>query len=214
MQKRGIFLQPGEVYGFLTIIKEVEGKYYSYLCRCVCGKEKVIMKQSILNGSTVACGCKRGPKVSHGHSGSGKNPTPEYRIWRAMKQRCYNKNNDFYHCYGGRGIKVCSRWRTSFENFLKDMGNRPIGKSLDRFPNKNGNYSPKNCRWADQKQQTNNTRKNIIITHNGITMCQSDWNKKIGMGSSFMSIYRKQGKDMNWMLKRAAKIRRDRRAMQ
>lgn len=80
-----------------------------------------------------------------------------YKTWISMKQRCYNPNSYGYTYYGGRGIIVCDRWKTSFKNFLEDMGERPEGHSLDRI-NNNGNYEPSNCRWATSKEQSNNKR--------------------------------------------------------
>ena len=76
--------------------------------------------------------------------------TPQYRAWRAMQTRCYNKNYELYHRYGGRGIIVCDRWRKSFKAFYKDIGNIPFkGAQLDRI-NNDGNYEPGNCRWTTQ----------------------------------------------------------------
>lgn len=83
--------------------------------------------------------------------------TPTHNSWSAMKQRCYNKNSQFYYRYGGRGIKVCDRWLGpyGYQNFLSDMGEKPNGYSLDRIDN-DKDYSPENCRWADKWAQAAN----------------------------------------------------------
>ena len=77
-----------------------------------------------------------------------------------MIQRCCNPKNKDYKKYGGRGIKICARWRYSFPNFLEDMGERPEGMSLDRRDN-NGDYTPDNCRWATPVEQQNNRHNTI-----------------------------------------------------
>jgi hypothetical protein len=83
----------------------------------------------------------------------------EHTSWRCMKQRCLNPKNKNYRYYGARGIKVCDRWLHSFRNFLDDMSYKPGPEyTLDR-KNTNGNYEPKNCRWATRKVQINNTRR-------------------------------------------------------
>lgn len=87
---------------------------------------------------------------------------PLNNIYRGMKTRCYNKKDRKYRLYGGRGIVVCGRWlgENGFKNFVSDMGERPKGTSLDRFPNKDGNYEPLNCRWANIYQQNRNRNCN------------------------------------------------------
>jgi hypothetical protein len=85
--------------------------------------------------------------------------------WLMMKDRCYGKDHHSGYTqrsYRDAGITVCERWRNSFQNFLEDMGQPPAGMTLDRFPNKYGNYEPSNCRWASRAQQSRNTRSNKL----------------------------------------------------
>lgn len=85
--------------------------------------------------------------------------TPEYTAWLSMKARCYIPSAGGYAYYGGRGIKVCDRWRDSFENFLMDMGPRPEAKhGLGRL-DPNGDYCPENCRWMTRSEQNAKRRQ-------------------------------------------------------
>jgi len=93
-------------------------------------------------------------KFKHGY-GSSANPT--YMSWQAMKARCSNTNTSYYKDYGGRGIAVCAEWSNDFGQFLKDMGERPEGRTLDRIDNDKG-YEPGNCRWATNLEQAHNKR--------------------------------------------------------
>jgi len=95
------------------------------------------------------------PNTRHGHKAGGKS-SPTYQTWCEMKRRCQDVNRHDYERYGGRGIKICERWQ-DFANFLKDMGVRPPGKTLDRVDNSKG-YEPSNCRWATRKEQIQNRR--------------------------------------------------------
>jgi len=94
----------------------------------------------------------------HGHSPRNGKLSLTYHSWQAMKLRCYYPSQPGFKNYGARGIAVCDRWRNSFENFLADMGERPEGKTLDRYPNNDGNYEPGNCRWATLSEQQRNRR--------------------------------------------------------
>jgi hypothetical protein len=91
-----------------------------------------------------------------------------------MKGRCADRNNIEFERYGGRGISVCDRWLRSFSNFFEDMGERPVGTSIDRI-DPNGNYDPDNCRWASAKKQARNRRYNVLLTIDGETKTVAEW---------------------------------------
>ena len=98
-----------------------------------------------------------------------------------MIQRCTNPNIDKYPRYGGRGIKICKRWRKSFENFYNDFGhNWKKGWSIDRIDN-NKDYTPKNCRWTTQTRQIRNRRNTVIVTLHGKTQALYDWFDELGI---------------------------------
>ena len=94
-------------------------------------------------------------RATHGHT-RGRTISPTMMSWLAMRNRCYNPTNEKYPSYGAIGVTVCERWRISFGAFLEDMGERPAGTTIDRYPNKGGHYEPANCRWATPKQQAEN----------------------------------------------------------
>lgn len=161
----------GERYGRLTVLERFPAPRVKWLCRCDCGKQKAILGSTLEAGNALSCGCLQSERaaaantirIKHGHARDngkgGRLTTPEYRTWKAMKERVRNPNAPNYHLYGGRGITICERWLADFNNFLADMGPRPEGMTIDRFPDKNGNYEPSNCRWATAKEQSNNRRK-------------------------------------------------------
>jgi hypothetical protein len=118
---------------------------------------------------------KRHPNYRH-----GSEENPEYQSWRHMIQRCNNPNDIGFKYYGGRGIKVCEKWRGSFESFLSDMGRKPDGATIERI-NNDGDYEPSNCRWVSNFDQQSNRRNNRKITFNGRTLTHSQWGRELGI---------------------------------
>jgi hypothetical protein len=138
-------------------------------CLCDCGNLTKVIRGNLLSGNVKSCGCLREEKnknnnygFKHGRTSKidGKsNRIGTYSSWEAMNARCNNPNYIYYKDYGGRGITICNRW-LEFENFLWDMGERPIGKTLDRI-NVNGNYEKSNCKWSTPSEQNNNKRSKL-----------------------------------------------------
>lgn len=148
-------------FGRLIVIAESErkGSRRRWLCRCDCGAERVVTQSQLTTGKTSSCGCLHREQLSQHRTKHGNSliPSPEYRAWKSLRGRCNNPNDARYAAYGGRGITVDPAWET-FEAFLRDMGPRPSDRhSLDRIDN-DGEYGPKNCRWATASEQRRNQR--------------------------------------------------------
>lgn len=133
--------------------------HYFAIYQCRCGKRFTARIDTVKAGRWQTCGCSlKGRKnhVTHGLTPKGR-WAPEYHSWLAMRRRCHEPSNIGWKYYGGRGIRVCARWK-DFGLFYSDMGKRPTKRhTLDRF-NVNGHYTPKNCRWATKRQQRINQR--------------------------------------------------------
>ncbi len=159
-----------------------------WFCKCECGNITKVIAHNLTKSTTNSCGCLIIERATtHGHSRKNKH-TPEYRTWRYMLTRTQNPNCINFSDYGGRGIKVCDRWLSSFENFFEDMGSKPEGASIDRI-NNDGNYEPSNCRWASRAEQSNNQRDRIgsrLITYNGKTQTSAKWSKEVGLTPSLV----------------------------
>lgn len=159
-------------YGRLTV-KSFRMNGYNKLCKCVCdcGNIHEASWRKVKNGHTKSCGClsiEMSTKNILKNKTHGMKNSKTYSTWRAMRKRCAEKRR-FY-----KNISVCERWN-KFENFLKDMGERPFPKAtIDRIDGTKG-YEPGNCRWATMKEQQRNRKDNVLIEINGQKKCISEW---------------------------------------
>jgi hypothetical protein len=190
---------PGQRYGMLTAesVSVEAGKYRTlWKCKCDCGANTIVRAAYLMEGHTKSCGCYRRlwtgeHQKKHGHAYKGK-VSSEYRTWQMMRARCKDVKCKDFQNYGGRGIRVCEEWDRSFSAFLKDMGLKPKGMSIDRIDN-NKNYEPGNCRWATRQEQNSNTRANQFITFNGLTLTHAQWERKMDLGEGRIYARLKRG---------------------
>lgn len=175
--------------GRLTVIED-SARPYHWVCLCECGNITEVRAAAIKANRITSCGCQRigraGFLPTHDMS-----RTKIYYLWAHMISRCSNPNSDNYHNYGGRGITVCERWKT-FENFFVDMGEPSKGLTLDRIDNEKG-YSKDNCRWATQKEQCNNTRRNVFVDYKGETLTIAQLADRFGI--KYITLYMRINRD-------------------
>jgi hypothetical protein len=170
-------------FGRLTVLKRAPNNKWGctrWHCKCSCGGTSVSQAKHLNSGHTKSCGCLRQEIAETYLTTHDMSETPTYSSWSEIKKRCFNSSHNSYNDYGGRGISVCNRWRSSFANFYADMGIRPTGKSIDRIDNE-GNYTPENCQWATPRQQCNNKRNNKYFTFNGETLTLPQWSRRTGI---------------------------------
>lgn len=161
-------VKPGQRFGQLTIIKEVN-KFIQpsgqtqrgFLCKCDCGNEKIIRLSHLNHNRVRSCGCLLGER--HGDNG-----THLHNTYRGMKNRCYNESYIDWENYGGRGIRVCDEWRNSylaFRDFALKNGYKD-GLCIDRIDNDKG-YYPANCRFVNDIISVNNRRNTFYVEYRG-----------------------------------------------
>lgn len=188
-------VEDGQQYGRLTVIKRADdyvspkGRHIArFKCKCECGKIFYATSSNILGGRTKGCGCIM-------HSGTwgrsyidGRCKERIYHIWTGMKDRCYNKNNQAYKHYGGKGIGLCDEWINDYPAFrtwaIKNGYKSNL--TIERIDTDKG-YCPENCKWIPRSEQPRNTAQNRWITYNGKTMILVDWAKELGMNSRTLS---------------------------
>ncbi|MCA1029268.1 hypothetical protein LCM23_24975 [Cytobacillus kochii] len=161
----------GQKFGRLTAIKSCGSNKLgkrTWLCKCECGSEKIIVSGDLSSGRTRSCGCLVSEFTAKRNYKHGKTNSRLFRIWTNMKNRCHQPNNPDYENYGARGISVCEEWFNDFQSFYDwSINNGYVDTlSIDRIDGNKG-YYPDNCRWATAKEQARNIRTNVITSING-----------------------------------------------
>lgn len=194
----------GLKYNQFTILKDMGIKTGSrfVLAICDCGVEKQVRLADIKIGSSKNCGCVRSKKVSERNLSHGLSRHQLYRTWKGIIERCNYPKHIAYHLYGGRGISVCDLWLNDFLSFYSwalTNGWKP-GLQVDRFPDKNGNYSPDNCRITTSRENNRNKSTNHLITFNGKTKCLVEWAEEIGIDQDTL---KDRVNKLNWPVEKA-----------
>lgn len=171
-------LSIGQQVNDLTALRDLGGcgNTRRYEFECSCGSIVVAHPSQVKRGHTKSCGHRRGED----HGCGGRERTPEYAAWCAMKQRA-SESGACPERYIDRGIIVCERWRSSFTAFLEDVGKRPFeGMTVERIDNDKG-YEPGNVKWATPIEQSRNKSNNHRITVGGVTRILIDWAAHTGI---------------------------------
>ena len=192
----------GQKFNRLIVISDAGSNKHKkrlYLCRCDCGKEKIVIGSSLVSGNTGSCSCYKYEQAKAGIvkavTTHGLSNHPLYTVRTDMIRRCYYPLDTNYKNYGGRCISICEEWLTDFKKFYDwamQNGWRK-GLQIDRFPDNNGNYNPNNCRITTSKINNNNRRNNVKATIDGVTKTASEWADITGINKSCISNRIKKG---------------------
>lgn len=183
--------------------RKCDRQQYCFQCP-YCENTFITFMYNVSSGHAKSCGCEKDRKLierltKHGHCKGGTH-TSEYGSYREMMDRCYNPKNDYYHCYGGRGIYVCERWKGSFPNFIEDMGLKPSRDyTIERVDNE-GVYELSNCKWATDLEQSNNKRTSVRLTIGGITKTQAQWAAYLNIPVDRIRHKRRKGQSLEDLL--------------
>ncbi len=204
MPKKGDYIDlVGMKYGRLSVVSfsEIKDRKTYFLCRCECGKEKIVESSKLRSGHTKSCGCIGIDRIRNLNYKTGLTKTKLYYSYRNMLNRCYRTTTDMYRLYGQRGIGVCDEWlgEDGFLNFSKwaKSNNYKDGLQLDRIDNEKG-YSPDNCRFVDSFVQANNKRNNRFVKVNGEVATVGNMARKHGVSYWNLLHYSKGGRNTKY----------------
>lgn len=182
---------------FVEDVQNTDGKIiakkrkYILKCQCDCGNTYYTNHNQLLNDRVHSCGCEKKQRLSEMNKQMSKYDNADsqsyspynklYHSWCAMKHRCLFSNDEHYKYYGGRGITIYQEW-LDYNNFKEWALNNGWNNNLtiDRI-DYNGNYEPNNCRWITQKEQTNNTGNNKMLTYKNKTQSLSMWCEELNL---------------------------------
>lgn len=174
----------GKRFGKLMVVSKSGNKNRNvyWKCLCDCGNEIEVKTAELNRATTISCGCYSKKRFVEENTKHNKSHTRLYKIWYGMKRRCYERSNDAFPMYGGRGITICQEWLDDFINFYNWSMENGYSDDLtiDRI-DPNGNYCPENCRWATKLIQARNQRKTIMIELFGINKPLVEWNDIVGV---------------------------------
>lgn len=188
----------GVRYSDLTVLEfsQIKNNNAHWICRCeLCGNNTEVSRPNLRSGNTKDCGCRRSEKISEAITKHGCSGSPTWSSWEKLRQRIRTKKNKTY-----ASIDYDKRW-DDFNVFLQEMGERPIGHSIDRIDNTKGYYK-ENCRWATHKEQCRNKSSNVMIYFKGKSMCVADWVLETGIHRSTITRRMKKGLPIELVLKK------------
>ena len=205
----------GQRFGRWLVINRGKNRYLpsgvyraTWDCVCDCGNRKDVPGADLVRGFSYSCGCYMKEKAVLSNTSHGLSKTKEYDRWCKMHDRCYNEKNPRYKDWGGRNIKICSKWHRDnpegFINFYNDiqlLGPKPYTTATINRIDNDGDYAPNNIEWSSKREQRLNQRGYRIryFTYKGETLCMKDWAKKLNIHSSNFIYWLRKEKTFEWI---------------